>query len=320
MLDTFHARITTAEEAAPLIELFQKHGHDEVDTARVYGDGTAEELLAELAWQKRGIVMDTKLYPNKGWPMMSEGGAEYSHLADDVRRGLMDSLRALKTDKVDLFYLHAPDRSVPFEETLGAVNALHEEGHFNRFGLSNFMSWEVAQICEICKKNDWIKPTVYEGIYHTLQRSIEVELIPCLRHFGISLYSFQPLAAGFLTGRYTRGQSAFEAGSRFDPKQAVGRMTQGRYFNDANFDALDVIKPLAERHDLTIAEIAMRWLSHHSKLDQKYGDAIIVGASSLKHLEENLVDLEKGPLPDDVVDAVDKAWMITKPQVKNYFH
>ncbi|MCJ1378132.1 hypothetical protein MMC17_001228 [Xylographa soralifera] len=282
--NTFLARITTLEDAALLIELFQKHGHDEVDTARGYGDGTAEELLAEIDWQKRGIVLDTKLYPTKGRPKMSESAREYSHAAEDVRKGLMDSLKALKADKVNLFYLHAPERSVPFEETLGAVNALYKEGYFNQFGLSNFMSWEVAQVCEICNKNGWIKPTVYEGIYHVLQRSIEVELVPCLRHYGISLYGFQPLAAGFLTGRYTRDQKEFEEGSRFDPKQAVGQMTQGRYFNDANFDALDVIKPLAEKHQLTIAEIAMRWLTHHSKLDKKYGDAIIVGASSLKHL------------------------------------
>jgi len=151
--DTFHARVTTPEDAALLIELFQKHGHDEVDTARAYGDGTAEELLAEIHWQKRGIVLDTKLYPTKGRPKMSESGREYSHAAEDVRRGLMDSLRALKTDKVNLFYLHAPDRSVPFEETLGAVNALYKEGYFNQFGLSNFMSWEVAQVCEIWRES-----------------------------------------------------------------------------------------------------------------------------------------------------------------------
>ena len=182
------------------------------------------------------------------------------------------------------------------------------------------MSWEVAQICEICIKNGWIKPTVYQGIYHVLQRAIEVELIPCLRQYGISLYGFQPLAAGFLSGRYVRDQTEFEQGSRFDPNQAVGRMTQGRYFNKANFDALDVIQPLAEKHKLTMAEIALRWLAHHSKLEQKYGDAVIVGASSLKHLEENLVDLEKGPLPEDVIETLDKAWVITKPHVKNYFH
>jgi aflatoxin B1 aldehyde reductase len=302
----------------PLIQLFQKHGHNEIDTARVYGDGTSEELLSEIDWQKRGIVLDTKLYPNKGSP--TAGSLQYSHSPEDIRKGLMDSLKALKSDKIDMFYLHAPDRSVPFEDTLREVNALYKEGRFNRFGISNFMSFEVAKICEICDKNNWIKPTVYQGIYHALQRSIEAELLPCLRHYGISLYAFQPLAAGFLTGKYKRNQTEFEEGSRFDPKQWVGRMTQGRYFNDSYFDALDVIQPVADKHGLTIAEIAMRWLEHHSQLKHQSGDAIIVGASSLKHLEENLADLEKETLPEDVVTALEKAWLIAKPVAPRYWH
>jgi aflatoxin B1 aldehyde reductase len=284
----------------------------------VYGDGTSEELLAEVDWQKRGIVLDTKLYPNKG--KANPGALEYSHSAEDVRKGLTDSLNALKTDKIDMFYLHAPDRSVPFEDTLREINKLYKEGLFDRFGISNFLSYEVAIVCEICDKNGWIKPTVYQGIYHALQRSIEAELFPCLRHYGISLYAFQPLAAGFLTGRYQRNQSEFEEGSRFDPKQSVGRMTQGRYFNDSYFDAIDVIRPVADKHGLTIAEVALRWLKHHSMLVVENHDAIIVGASSLKHLEENLVDLEKGPLPEDVLEALEKAWLLTKPVAPKYWH
>tara|TARA_R110002060_G_scaffold52285_1_gene63222 strand:+ start:296 stop:1087 length:792 start_codon:yes stop_codon:yes gene_type:complete len=261
-------------------------------------------------WQKRGIVMDTKLYPKN----------EYTHSPEDVRRGLMDSLKALKADKVDMFYLHAPDRTVPFEETLHAVNELHKEGYFNRFGISNFMSYEVAKICEICDKNGWIKPTVYQGIYSAIHRSVEPELIPCLRHYGISLYAFQPLAAGFLTGRYQRHQTEFEEGSRFDSKQAVGQMTQGRYINESYFDALDLIKEVADKHSLTMAEIALRWLEYHSLLKNELGDAIIIGASSLKHAEENLYDLEKDPLPREVVEVVEQAWLKAKPMAPRYWH
>ena len=232
----------------------------------------------------------------------------------------MDSLKALKTDKIDMFYLHGPDRSTPFEETLSAVNELHKEGYFNRFGISNFLSYEVAKLCEICKKNDWIKPTVYQGNYSALQRSVESELIPCLRHYGISLYAFQPLAAGFLTGRYQRNQTEFEEGSRFDSKQWVGKMTQGRYINDSYFDALDLIKEVAGKHGLTTAEIALRWLEHHSSLERQFGDAIIIGASSVKHVEENLADLEKRPLPEEVVEIVEQAWLKAKPAAPRYFH
>lgn len=159
---------------------------------------------------------------------------------------------------------------------------------------------------------------MYQGIYHALQRTIEAELFPCLRHYGISLYAFQPLAGGFLTGRYTRDQENFESGSRFDPKILQGNLHRGRYWNDSYFDALDIINGVAEKHELTVAEIALRWLHHHSQLKAELKDAVIIGASSTKHLEGNLTDLEKGPLPDDVIEALEKAWLTTKAVAPKY--
>jgi aflatoxin B1 aldehyde reductase len=318
LIDTLGSRVTEVEDAAKLVNVFQKYGHVEIDTARVYGNGSTEEMLGDLDWQKRGIIMDTKLYPTFGTPMEKSGS--YTHKPDDVRKGLMDSLKALTADKVDMFYLHGPDRKTPFEDTLREVNKLHKEGYFTRFGISNYMSWEVSRICEICDKNGWIKPTAYQGIYHALQRSIEAELFPCLRYYGISLYAFQPLAGGFLTGRFKRDQTDFEPGSRFDPKIPQGAMHRGRYWNESYFEAMDLIRSAAEKHGLTEAEIALRWITHHSLMKKQTKDAVIVGASSVKHLEENLKDLEKGPLPEDVVQALEKAWLITKAVAPKYWH
>ncbi|KAK1148372.1 hypothetical protein N8T08_010183 [Aspergillus melleus] len=313
--DTLGARVHDTQDAAEILDVFQRHGYNEVDTARIYGAGSSEEILAEVEWQKRGLVMATKLYPSTAAVVES-----YTHQPDDLRRGLVKSLSALKADRIDLFYLHGPDRNTPFIETLREVNRLHQEGYFNRFGLSNYMAWEVAQICEICNANGWIKPTVYQGVYHALQRSIEPELIPCLRKYSISLYAFQPLAGGFLTGRYTRHQTEFEAGSRFDPKILQGAVHQKRYWNDAYFDGVEAVSAAAEKHGLTVAEVALRWLKHHSLLRREFHDAVIVGASSVKHLESNLVDLEKGPLPDDVFRAVEGAWTCVRGVVPPYWH
>jgi aflatoxin B1 aldehyde reductase len=274
-------------------------------------------MLSDLNWQERNLTMDTKLYPNAGGAM--DKGEQYTHKPEDVRRGLLDSLRALKCEKIDMFYLHGPDRKTPFEDTLREVNELYREGLFSRFGISNYMSWEVAQICEICEKNGWIKPTVYQGIYHVLQRSIEAELFPCLRHYEISLYAFQPLAGGFLTGRYTRDQNDFEPGSRFDPKIPQGSLHRGRYWNEKYFDALDVIRAAAEKCGLSVAEVSLRWMVHHS-LMRENGDKVIVGASSMRHLEENLVDLEKGALPEEIVEALEKAWSVAKGVAPKYWH
>jgi aflatoxin B1 aldehyde reductase len=275
-------------------------------------------MLADLNWQERNLIMDTKLYPNAGSAMNK--GEQYTHQPSDVRRGLLNSLKALKSKKIDMFYLHGPDRKTPFEDTLREVNELYKEGLFERFGISNYMSWEVARICEICERNGWIRPTVYQGIYHVLQRSIEAELFPCLRYYGISLYAFQPLAGGFLTGRYTRDQNDFEPGSRFDPKILQGSLHRGRYWNDKYFDALDIIRAAAEKHGLSVAEVSLRWMVHHSLMRRENGDKVIVGASRVRHLEENLVDLEKEALPEEVVDALEKAWSVAKGVVPKYWH
>jgi aflatoxin B1 aldehyde reductase len=282
--------------------------------------GTSEQYLGDVDWQKRGIIMETKLYPTASRDMSKISSEKYSHNAEDVRAGLMTSLKALKADKIEMFYLHGPDRTVPFEITLAEVNKLHKEGYFRRFGISNFQSWEVAKICEICDKNGWIKPTAYQGIYNALHRGIEAELIPCLRHYGISLYAFQPLAGGFLTGKFTKDTTEFEEGSRFDPKRWQGKLHQGRYWNDEYFAAMSIIKAATDKHSLTVAEAALRWNEHHSLMSVESGDSLIIGASSAKQLEANLVDLEKGPLPDDVVEAFNEGWKIVKGRVPNYWH
>lgn len=90
-------------------------------------------------------------------------GQECNHSPEQVRKNLHDSLKALATDKISMFYLHGPDRTTPYEDTLREVNSLHEQGLFDKFGISNYMAWEVAQMCGICERNGWIKPTVYQG-------------------------------------------------------------------------------------------------------------------------------------------------------------
>ena len=97
-----------------------------------------------------------------------------------------------------MWYLHGPDRTTPYEETLRAVNELYKEGKFKRFGISNYVSWEVAEIVGICRSNGWVQPTAYQGLYNAIQRKVEPELFPCLRKFGIAFYEFNPRTSHLL--------------------------------------------------------------------------------------------------------------------------
>jgi aflatoxin B1 aldehyde reductase len=312
--------VHSLEDCAAILDVFQKYGHNEVDTAIVYGAGSSEQYLGQLHWQDRGLVMDTKFSPRA--PLGLAPGESSTHRPEHLRLALKRSLASLQTDKVDMWYLHAPDRSTPYEDTLREVNNLYKEGYFKRFGISNYMAWEVAQMVEICDKNGWIKPTAYQGVYNALHRGVETELFPCLRHYGISFYEFNPLAGGYLTDRYHRDmmEGDHEEGSRFDPKRQQGRSYRQRYWNDEYFDALDILRPVAKKHGLSEAECALRWIANHSQLKKEHGDAIIIGASSAKQLEENLANLEKGPLPEEVLKAFDDGWARVKGVCANYFH
>jgi aflatoxin B1 aldehyde reductase len=263
--------------------------------------------------------METKLSPRAKNIGLPEGVAT-THSPEHLRLGLEASLKALQTDKVDMWYLHAPDRSTPYEVTFKEIDNLYKQGKFNRLGISNYAAWEVAQICEICDKNGWIKPTVYQGVYNGLHRAVEPELFPCMKHYGIAFYAFNPLAGGFLTDRYHRDQANHEEGSRFDPKRNQGANYRRRYWSDEYFDALDILRAACKKHGLTEAECALRWMTHHSFLSKEQGDAIIIGASSAKQLEQNLVDMEKDRLPDDILQAFDEGWAKVKAVCRPYFH
>jgi len=304
------ARITSLDEFNKCLDYFQAQGYNEVDTARTYIGGKQESFTSEARWKERGLTLATKWYP-------SRPGA---HKPQALREALTTSLRELKTDCVDIFYLHAPDRGVPFAETLEAVNELHKEGKFVRLGLSNFTAFEVAEVVITCKERGWVRPTIYQGMYNAITRSLESELIPACHRYGIDLVIYNPLAGGIFSGKYTSAKVPKEG--RYSDTAKSGGMYRTRYFKNATFDALRLIEPVVQKHNLTMVEVALRWCVHHSALRMVNGgqDGVIVGVSSFDQLESNLRDLEKGPLPEEVIEVLESAWLITKATTPNYWH
>lgn len=219
--------------------------------------------------------------------------------------------------KVRVFYLHAPDRSVPFEETLREVNELYKEGLFEILGLSNFASWEVAEVVGICKANGWVQPKIYQAMYNAITREMEPELVPCLRKYGIRIVVYSPLAAGFFSGKVPSPDAPAPEGGRFDPSSPMGRMYRARFLKSGYFEALKYLQPIAETHQIPLTEIALRWVEHHSILGPE--DGIILGAGSVAQLEQNLQDVEKGPLPEAIVQALDQARLIVGAEAPSYW-
>lgn len=190
-----------------------------------------------------------------------------------------------------------------------------------QLGLSNFTAFEVAEVVMTCKYNGWVKPTIYQGMYNAITRSLDAELIPACRRYGLDIVIYNPIAGGIFSGKYKSSEVPTE-GRYSDSVGRMGKMYRARYFKDATWEALRIIEPVVEKAGLTMVETAFRWCVHHSGLNIKDGgnDGIIMGVSSLKQLESNLKDCEKGPLPEEVLKALDDAWLVTKATTPNYWH
>jgi len=222
-----------------ILEVYKKHGHHELDTARRYGAGTSERVLGEADYQAQGFIVDTK----------ANSFTPGSHSAEEIAKSVKESLHELKTNKVHIFYLHAPDRSVPFEVTLAAIDAEYKKGHFEHFGLSNYTAEEVEQFVQIAKEKGYVKPTAYQGLYNLLARGNEDTLFPVLRKHGIRFYAYSPLAGGFLTDDITRDYQA-PAATRFDASVPVGALYRNHFWKDSHFKALEVLKEAAKKTQL----------------------------------------------------------------------
>ena len=287
------------------INAFLDAGYDELDTAYVYNEGTCERLLGEfLPKLNRPFKIATKVNPRISGKLDAE--AAYKQVGESLER--------MKLDSVDTVFLHFPDPATPVESVLSAMADLHSQGKFKELGLSNFPAWMVTDAWHICDRHGWVKPTVFEGIYNPLTRKAEVELNACLNAFGLRFYAYNPMAGGLLTGRY----------AKFEDAPTDGRFThrpnyQNRYWKKSFFEAVDLIKTAAEKHGFSSVEATYRWLTYHSMLNDNRGDAIIIGASKISHLLQNLEAVKAGPLPDDMVEVFKEAWVITKNDSPEYF-
>lgn len=171
-----------------------------------------------------------------------------------------------------------------------------------------------------CKYNNWVRPTVYQALYNVIARNIEAELIPACRRYGLDVVVYNPVAGGLFSGKIKTKDMIPDDG-RFSDAANLGARYRKRYFRESTFNAMKIIEEATEKHGLSVIETALRWCVHHSELKIKDGnDGIIIGVSSIAQLEDNLTNLEKGPLPDDVVQALDKAWAVSKADVTNYWH
>ena len=287
-----------------MLNLFSESGGEEIDTANVYCDGRTETFLGELLADQKKPYIASKVHP---W---TDQGLQ----PDQIHHQFEQTLDRLKVEKIDLLYLHAPDLDTPITETLNACFELYEKDKFKEFGLSNYSSWQVAEITELCRQRNWMQPTVYQGMYNALTRDVERELMPCLRNYDIRFYAYNPLAGGLLTGKY---QSLDDLPN--DGRFGLHESYQQRYWKQDYFEVLQDLQLACRETGVKPAQAAMSWLLNHSMLDAERGDGIIIGASRIEQLTENLKSFQQSPLDKSITEIMDRGWELTKPNCTKYF-
>lgn len=293
-------------DAEKMVNKFIKSGYYEIDTAFVYNNGSSEEILGNALKDvpKNKYSIATKVNPRITQRLDGEA----------INMQICESLRRLSLEAVDILYLHFPDPNTPIENTLEACAELYQKNKFKELGLSNFPAHMVVDVYSICKKNGWPIPTVYQGVYNGLSRKAESELFPTIRKLKMRFYAYNPLAGGILSGRY----------SKYTDNPDPGRFTyrsnyMNRYWKESYFEAYSLINNQCKEEGITIIEAAYRWLIYHSLLDSKHGDGVIVGASKLEQLEQNLDIGKSGPLPQTIVDTFEQGWKKTKIDSPEYY-
>jgi aflatoxin B1 aldehyde reductase len=296
-------------ESREMVERFISEGHKELDSAYVYNNGDTENILGSFLnnLDDNKYSISTKVHPRITGKLDSEA----------VILQFDESLKRMNRDSVDILYFHFPDPATPIESALEKCAELYDDGKFKELGLSNFPSWKVVDIWHLCDKIGCPKPTIYQGMYNGLCRNVEPELFPALRELGIRFYAFNPLAGGLLTGKHQKFNDTPQAG-RF----ARLKSYRNRYWKQHYFDAVQEIANICNELEIKPAEAAYRWLIHHSLLDSEKGDAIIIGASNIFQLNNNMLTVSKGSLPKTILNAFDIAWskvILESPEYFKYF-
>ncbi|MBU1360457.1 MAG: aldo/keto reductase [Gammaproteobacteria bacterium] len=266
-------------DAETLIGTALDAGINFIDTANVYSGGMSEQItgqaLKNLKVPRDQVVVATKVFGETGSGPNSRG-ATRSHILDSVKA----SLSRLQLDHIDLYQIHGFDPATPIEETMRALDQLVRHGHVRYVGISNWAAWQIVKALGIAERLGLARFESLQAYYTVAGRDLERELIPMLQSEGLGLMVWSPLAGGLLSGKYGRDQQG-EAGSRrasfdFPPVD-----------KERAYDCIDAMRPIAEAHKVSVAQVALAWLLHQPRVT-----SVIIGAKRPEQLADNLAATE----------------------------
>jgi aryl-alcohol dehydrogenase-like predicted oxidoreductase len=265
-----------------------------IDTADVYGqDGLSERVLGNWITQRGArdkIVLATKFRFTMGDGPNKSGASRYR-----IIKCCEDSLRRLKTDRIDLYQIHMQDITTPEEETLRALDDLVSAGKILYIGASNYAAYRLMNSLWLAKTHQWAKFVTLQAQYSLIVRDLEREHVPLCRDMGLGILPWSPLGGGFLTGKFERGKAP-DAGARLGQKDRMNR-----YDTEKNWQVIDAVRAVAKETGSTPSAVSLAWL-----LAKPQVTSVIFGARNIEQLDANLAGAEL-ELSAKHVETLDKA-------------
>ena len=272
------------EEARRIFDTYVERGGNFIDSANNYTEGTSERLVGEFAAGRREQLVIATKYTSQTRPGDPNAGGNHRK---NMVRSVEESLRRLRTDYIDLLYLHIWDGTTPVEEILRAMDDLVRAGKVVYVGISDTPAWQVSRMQAIAELRGWAPLVALQVEYSLIERTVERELIPMASEMGLGVIPWSPLASGVLTGKYSRADldghegSAEPAGTRKDVAIANGALTE------RGLRIAEQVKETAARIGSTRSRVAVAWTLLNPAVT-----APIIGARTLTQLEDNLAALE----------------------------
>lgn len=275
------------DEVNQIIRTALDGGINFIDTANAYSEGLSEIMLGEafknLGINRQQVFVATKVRLRMG-PGANQVGLSRLHIMDSVN----DSLQRMNLSHIDLLYIHGVDPLTPLEETMRGLEDVVRSGKVRYLGVSNHPAWMVVKANGIADKMGWTKFVASQNYYSLSSRDIEREIVPMALSEGIGIMPWSPLAGGFLSGKYTR-KNAVAGDSRRDTFD-FPPVNKGKAY-----DIIDVMAEIAANHDVSVASVALSWVTRQPGVT-----STIIGAKNVEQLNDNLTSVNLKLTPEDL--------------------
>jgi len=277
------------DKARPMVEKALELGINFFDTANSYSLGRSEEITGECLKKCRDeVIIATKVWDTMGRGPNDSGLSRF-HIIPQIKA----SLKRLQTDHVDLYQIHRWDYGAPIEETMTTLNDIVHQGMARYIGASSTFAWQLLTALHVSEKLGLEKFVSMQNHYNVAYREEEREMIPLCKELGVAIIPWSPLARGFLTGKYKRGETPKTV--RYEYERIDGRnFMADRYFRPEDFDVVEALVDVAKDKDVSPSQVALAWLLH------KGVTAPVIGATKVEHIEEAVAALELKLDSDDM--------------------